>query len=45
LAFKNKLSYSDAIDFQIQFQKKEKSVLTGVLLAVLQNGHGRYKFL
>ena len=44
LDLKNKLDDQDSIDFQIQFQKKKKSVLTGVLLAVFLGAYDGHKF-
>ena len=44
LDLKNNLSDQEAIDFQIQFQKKKKSVLTAVLLAIFFGAYGGHKF-
>ncbi len=44
LDLQNNFSDQEAINFQSQFQKKKKSVLGGVLLAILVGAYGGHKF-
>ncbi len=44
LDLQNNFSDQEAINFQSQFQKKKKSVLGGVLIAILLGGYGGHKF-